>query len=240
MFPPQGVPTPILHMLVRRIWGRAVIPQLLVLNQSGAPTFGAYAHGGDTGYEWAGYSDGDLGGSIHGEYRTPAVLDTDVWWRGYIPERELYGFMNLVVKALFNPTIHGIFQFKMLDTTQLAIDIFISYDGLSEFGTYLIRPYLIFRNVSGVSPNYWDCVTREWDGTEQVTTTDVLLDTSVHKFEIIYDKNAVKYYIDGVLKATHTPPSPARTIIKSLGFVLRTKEDVRKRIRIGFVGMAWY
>lgn len=92
-----------------------------------------------------------------------------------------------------------------------------------------------FRYSSGAEST-WKCITK--DGTTQnITDSSVSADTSVHKFEIVFDDAApnVKFYIDGTLVATHTANLPSAS--KNMRFVnnVQTLANEAKTIRTGWV-----
>lgn len=83
---------------------------------------------------------------------------------------------------------------------------------------------------------FWRCVTDSGSGVPTVTVTTVAVATTTsYRFRIVCDAGGgeVRFYINGILRATHTTTLPTNT--QELGFVhkVRTLETVAKGIRFG-------
>lgn len=71
---------------------------------------------------------------------------------------------------------------------------------------------------------------RTYDAAEQETDTLVALDTSYHKFVMIWTRTSVAFYIDDVLVATHATQVPEAPM--HLGFLLRTEAAAAKYMQL--------
>lgn len=83
---------------------------------------------------------------------------------------------------------------------------------------------------------FWRCVTDNGSGTPTVTTTTQSIgSTTSYRLRIVCDAggSAIRFYINGILYATHTATLPTST--QDLGYVhkVRTLEAVAKSIRFG-------
>lgn len=83
---------------------------------------------------------------------------------------------------------------------------------------------------------FWRCVTDNGSGIPTVTTTTTaFVGTTSYRLRIVCDADGstVRFYINGILVATHTTTLPTNT--QNLGFVhkVRTLETVAKAIRFG-------
>jgi len=81
----------------------------------------------------------------------------------------------------------------------------------------------------GVSANF---IARTYDAAEEETASDIPLDTDAHVFKLVWTSADVKFYIDGVLKATHetqVPDSPMAVV-----FLLRTEADAEKYANVEY------
>jgi len=67
---------------------------------------------------------------------------------------------------------------------------------------------------------------RTWESAEEETDLGVTADEAFHLFEIHWYTNKVEFYIDGVLKATHTTQIPTR--LGYIQFLARTLEALGK------------
>lgn len=88
---------------------------------------------------------------------------------------------------------------------------------------------------------FWRCVTDNASGTPTVTTTTVAITTTTsYRLRIVCDAGgaAVRFYINGILVATHTTTLPTST--QNLGHIckVRTLEAVAKSIRFGRMNLS--
>lgn len=89
---------------------------------------------------------------------------------------------------------------------RMVIGMCASY---GHFASTLPANSVVFRYDTAASDTSWKCVTK--DASASVTTdSGVSADTGFHQFDIIFDDstNTYTFYIDGVLKATHTTSLP--------------------------------
>lgn len=81
--------------------------------------------------------------------------------------------------------------------------------GYGHFASTLPASSVVFRYDTAAGDTSWKCITK--DGTTATTTDSAVpADTNLHQFDIIFDDstNTYTFYIDGVLKATHTTNLP--------------------------------
>jgi len=95
--------------------------------------------------------------------------------------------------------------------------------------------YAAFRFATDVdATNYWRCVTDNGSGTPTVTVTtfaSTLNPATV--FRITYDSVAgeVKFYIDGVLRATHTTTLPSASQLLGIGCWITNLDTTNRYLR---------
>ncbi len=117
--------------------------------------------------------------------------------------------------------------YATIDTLSTATDRFFTYFGYGVHSNWTNNPNCIFFsydeggslffNPLNASPN-WKCYTRT-SGVTTMTTTSILVNAQQWyklRIDINSSGNVVKFYIDGILVATHNTNIPATTVAMSL------------------------
>ncbi len=79
----------------------------------------------------------------------------------------------------------------------------------------------------------WQAVNE--NGAAESTDTGVAPDTSWHKFTIVWDASDILYYIDDVLKATHSTPANFPLAPIFIEFIVQTEEGASKTMYLDWV-----
>lgn len=95
--------------------------------------------------------------------------------------------------------------------------------------------YACFRYASAADTN-WKCITKD-NVTQNISDSGVVVDTARHLMAIVFDDvaSAVKFYIDGVLRQTHSVNLPAAGTNLRWVYGGQTTEAVAKNIRFEWV-----
>ena len=98
-------------------------------------------------------------------------------------------------------------------STTSSIRCFIGFNASGPLASDTAPSHsMCFRYSTSAGDTTWRAVVKD-GATQQDTDTGVAIDTSLHHFLVIYDYAAteIRFYIDGVLKVTHTANLPVST-----------------------------